>query len=155
MAVEKAERVISEQFREFEYWDQAPDCELSALLLHSANGILIERRSEIALRYPGQWDLPGEQLRESDQTPSDAIARKIKQQPGLRSLSPSLLTSFDDLDISTGKILRHHVFFAQVEDAPDVQHEGEVKWIPLDDAASSHRLSHAAVRALASFRRRL
>ena len=153
IAVEKAERLISDQFRDFEYWDRTPDCELSALLIHSPSGILVERRAETALRYPGLWDLPGEQLRQSDDTPTDAIARKIKEQPGCRNSSPSFLTSFDDLDVSTGKLLRHHVFFVHIDQIlPDS--EGEVKWIPLNDA-DSHQLSHAAVRSLASFRRRL
>ncbi|HYK21917.1 MAG TPA: sugar phosphate nucleotidyltransferase [Pyrinomonadaceae bacterium] len=152
ITVEKAERLISEQYREFEYWDQTPDYELSTLLLHSSREVLVERRAETALRYPGLWDIPGEQLRDSDHGPSDAIARQIKQQP---DLSPTFLTSFDDLDTSTGKILRHHVFFVHVDDKLlDIHHEGEVKWISLD-AASSDQLSHAAVRSLASFRRRL
>jgi dTDP-glucose pyrophosphorylase/ADP-ribose pyrophosphatase YjhB (NUDIX family) len=156
MAVEKAERLISDHFRDFEYWDQTPDSELSALLLHSPRGILVECRAKTGLRYRGLWDIPGEQLGESDQTPNDAIARKIKEQPGCQNLLPSFLTSFDDLDISTGKILRHHVFFVHLDEVlPDSHHQGEVKWIPLDDAGSSHQLSHAAVRSLASFRRRL
>ena len=155
MAVEKAERLIGDRFQDFEYWDQTPDCELSALLLHSPGVILAERRPETATRYPGLWDIPGEQVRQGDHTPSDAIARKIKEQPGWPNLSPSFLTSFDDLDVSTKKILRHHVFFVHVDEVPDFRHEGEVKWIPLDDAGSSERLSHAAVRSLASFRRRL
>lgn len=151
IAVEKAERLVSDQFRDFEYWDRTPDCELSALILHSPSGILVERRAETALRYPGLWDLPGEQLRQSVDTPSDAIARKIK--PRYPNSSPSFLTSFDDLDVSTGKLLRHHVFFVHIDQIlPDS--EGEVRWIPLNDAGSLP-LSHAAVRSLASFRRRL
>jgi dTDP-glucose pyrophosphorylase len=153
IAVEKAERLVSDQFRDFEYWDRTPDCELSALILHSPSGILVERRAETALRYPGLWDLPGEQLGQNDYAPTDAIARKIKEQPNCRNLLPSFLTSFDDLDVSTGKLLRHHVFFVHIDQIlPDS--EGEVKWIPLNDAGS-HQLSHAAVRSLASFRRRL
>jgi len=153
IGIEKAERLVSDQFRDFEYWDRTPDCELSALVIHSPSGILVERRAETALRYPGLWDIPGEELRPGVDTPTDAIARKIKEQPGCRNLTPSFLTSFDDLDVSTGKILRHHVFFAHVDEISDS--EREVKWIPLDDAGSFHSLSHAAVRALASFRRRL
>ncbi len=156
MAVEKAEWLIGDQFRDFEYWDQTPDCELSALLIQSPKGILVERRPETALRYRGLWDIPGEQLRQSDQTPSDAIARKIKGLASCQNLLPTFLTSFDDLDISTGKILRHHLFFVRVDEiSPDLHYEGDVKWIPLAGAGSSHPLSHAAVRSLASFRRRL
>lgn len=156
IAVEKAERLVSEHFRDFEYWDQTPDRELSALFLHSPQGMLVELRPETALRYPGLWDIPGEQLRQSDHTPADAIARKIKEQPNCRNSTPTFLTSFDDLDVSTGKILRHHVFFVHVEEVlPGPRDEGEVKWIPLETATSSHSLSHAAVRSLASFRRRL
>lgn len=155
MAVEKAERLIGNQFRDFEYWDQAPDCELSALLIHSPKGILVERRPETAQRYRGLWDIPGEQLQETDHTPGDAITRKIKEQAGCQKLPPSFLTSFDDLDISTGKILRHHVFFVHLDEmSPDFHEQGDVKWIPLAEAGS-HPLSHAAVRSLASFRRRL
>ena len=147
MAVEKAERLVSERYGDFEYWDQTPDYELSSLLLHSPRGILVERRQEI-------WDIPGEQLRESDHGPSDAMARQVKL--SYPNSFPTFLTSFDDLDVSTGKILRHHVFFAHVDEVlPDSHHQGERKWIPLDDSASSHQLSHAAVRSLASFRRRL
>ena len=154
MALEKAERLIGEQFRDFEYWDQTPDCELSSLLIQSPRGILVERRPETALRYRGLWDIPGEPLQQSDHTPTDAIARKLKEAGG-QKLLPSFLTSFDDLDISTGKIFRHHVFFVRVDErAPDLHHEGDVKWIPLDGAGSSHPLSPAAERSLASFRRR-
>lgn len=156
IAIEKAERLVSDNFRDFEYWDQTPDCELSALVVHSQHGMLVERRAQTALRYPGLWDIPGEQLRQSDHTPGDAIARKIKEQTNYRNLTPTFLTSFDDPDVSTGKILRHHVFFAHLEEVlPDPHGEGELKWIPLDDAGPSHSLSHAAVRSLASFRRRL
>jgi dTDP-glucose pyrophosphorylase len=156
IAVEHAERLISDQFRDFEYWDQTPDYELSALVFHSPRGILVERRSENAFRYPGLWDIPGEQLRQTDHTPGDAIARHINAQPLCRNLFPSFLTSFDDLDVSTGKLLRHHVFFVNVDEVlPDSHNEGKVKWIPLDATGSSHHLSHAAVRSLASFRRRL
>lgn len=152
IAVEKAERLIGDRYRDFEYWDQTPDCELSALILHSPTGILMERRPENALRYQGLWDIPGEQLRQTD-SPGDAIARHVKEQPSYRNLLPSFLTSFDDLDVSTGKLLRHHVFFVHLDEVlPDSHHEGEVKWIALDD---TDHLSHAAVRSLASFRRRL
>jgi len=155
MAVEKAERLIGDQFSDFEYWDQAPDCELSALLIHSPKGLLVERRPETAGRYRGLWDIPGEQL-QNDQTPGDAIARKVKEQAGCQNLLPSFLTSFDDLDISTGKILRHHVFFVHVDEiTPDFHPDGDVRWMPLAGAGSSDPLSHAAVRSLASLRRRL
>jgi ADP-ribose pyrophosphatase YjhB (NUDIX family) len=155
MAVEKAERLIGDRFRDFEYWDQTPDCELSALVIQSPKGILMERRSESASRYHGLWDLPGEQLLQSHSTPSDAIPRKLKEKASGQNLLPSFLTSFDDLDISTGKILRHHVFFVHVDEiSPDFDEERDVKWIPLADAVS-HPLSNAAVRSLASFRRRL
>jgi dTDP-glucose pyrophosphorylase len=154
-AVEKAERLISDHVEEFEYWDQKPDSELAALLLRTPSGILVEQRSQTASRYRRLWDIPGGQLEARDGSPASLIASKIEQQ-GWRDLNPQPLTSFDDLDVSTGKLLRHHVLFASAdEELPISPAQTEQKWLRLGDEESSSWLSGAATRSLASLRRHI
>ena len=74
----------------------------------------------------------------------------------MADLNPQPLTSFDDLDISTGKLLRHHVSFASVnEELPISPAQTEQKWLRLGEEESSSWLSGAATRSLASLRRHI
>src|SRR5215216_2928389 len=92
-AVNKAERLISDHLYEFEYWDQKPDYELAAILLHTPSGIIVEHRSRTSSRYRSFWDMPGTRLGRGDGDPARAIARKVQQQQW-GSVNPDFLTSF-------------------------------------------------------------
>lgn len=151
-AARRAEQLIRDHLCEFEFWDQKPDREFATLLLHETASILVERRTEAASRYRGLWDIPAAPLEADDRSPLRAIARWI-QRRGWRCSALEPLTAFDDLDYSTGKLLRHHVFRARADGrfaAP--LHGAQQRWMDLEESNASAALSTAFTRALASMR---
>lgn len=152
-AVDKAEQLISAHFQAFEYWHQVPDREVAALLLESPPEILLERWSAAAA-YTQLWHLPVESLRQDDHLPGQAIARMLQAHPGWPRLHPEFLTAFDDLDAITGRLVRHHVFFARADKPlPLSCRQRERQWIALDETRSG-LLDTTVARALAALRRR-
>jgi NDP-mannose synthase len=151
-AAARAEQLIRDHPREFEYWDETPDRELATLLLHGRSSLLVEQRTERASQYRGLWDIPAAPVRADGSSPSRTMARWIQRQ-GWRCSELEPLTSFDDLDYSTGKLLRHHVFRARA-DGPFTAPTGGAKqrWMGLEESDSSAALSTALTRALASMR---
>jgi dTDP-glucose pyrophosphorylase len=151
-AAARAEQLIRDHLCEFEYWDQTPDRELATLLLCGPSRIFVEQRADTASRYRGLWDIPAAQIKAEDGSPLQALARRIHQQ-GWRCSDLEPLTSFDDLDYSTGKLLRHHVFSARAEGSFSALTPGaKQRWMALEESNSSPALSPALTRALASMR---
>ena len=151
-AAARAEELIRNRLSEFEYWDQKPDHELASLLLCKSSAMLIEQHLDTASRYRGLWDVPSIQIAPEDGSPARAVARWIKQQ-GLHCSDPQPLTSFDDLDASTGKLLRHHVFYARADDSlSTLVLKAKQRWMAPEELGASQTLSTAVVRAAASLR---
>ncbi len=151
-AAGRAEELIRNRLSEFEYWDQKPDHELATLLLCKPSAIFIEQHLDTASRYRGLWDVPSIQIAPEDSSPVRAVARWIKQQ-GWHCSDPRPLTSFDDLDASTGKLLRHHVFYARTDDSLSaLVLKAKQRWMDLEELGASQILSTAVVRAAASLR---
>jgi NDP-mannose synthase len=154
-AILKAEQLVTEHLTAFEYWDHTPDCEVAALMLCSPAGILVEYRSYSSSRYPGLWDVPGEHIEPGDRSPIDAISRKLEREPAWCCVTPEFLASFDDLDTTTGQLIRHHVFFALTRDTLPVVRPAESKWIPLEEKHQVFPLSPPLATSLALLRKHL
>ena len=150
--VGKAERLICEKFQSFELWEQEPDLESAVLVIHSKAGLLVKLRDEFSLRYPGLWDIPGEILRDYRETPDAAISSQIHNNSAWHGLKHQYLTTFDDLDVATGKLIRHHVFHAQADEPANLlnncTHE---KWVSADEINYTPYLSPPFIRAAAFF----
>lgn len=154
-AILKAEQLVTEHRTAFEYWGHTPDCEVAALMLSSPAGILVEYRPYSASRYPGLWDVPGEHIEPGDRSPIDAISRKLEKEPTWCSVTPEFLTSFDDLDTTTRRLIRHHVFFARTSNPLPPFRPAGSKWIPLEDKDQAIPLSPPLTTSLASLRKHL
>jgi NDP-sugar pyrophosphorylase family protein len=154
-AILKAEQLVTEHRTAFEYWGRTPDCEVAALILRSPAGILAEYRTYSSSRYPGLWDVPGEQIEPGDRSPIDAITRKLEREPAWCGVIPEFLTSFDDLDTTTGQLVRHHVFFAFTRDTLPVSRAAGSRWLSLEEEDQDFPLSPPLATSLASLRKHL
>ncbi|HKQ62805.1 MAG TPA: sugar phosphate nucleotidyltransferase [Candidatus Polarisedimenticolaceae bacterium] len=144
-----AERLLAEQRDSFEHWGEPPAHEVVALLMLSASRALVAHRPARSARYRGSWDVPGDELRRDGATPSDALGRLLAHTvPGSR-LAPKFLTSLDDLDVTTGRLIRHHVFVAHAEDVPSLSEDSSVRWVSRKGLPRLGSLSSPLVRALA------
>jgi NDP-mannose synthase len=154
-ALDKAERLMLDHAQVFEYWEYTPECQVVNLMLSSPLGILIEFRSGMASRYPGLWDMPGERCQPTDLTPIEGLIDTLREYSGWPCLRPKFLATFDDLDVATGQLIRHHVFVTITDRTPPVPGSGKrLQWIPHAAVTSSLPLSPALVRAMAALRRR-
>jgi dTDP-glucose pyrophosphorylase len=154
-AVEKAEGLIREHFREFELWDQTPDREVVRLLLCSPQGVLLEPHSSTAARNSVLLDLPGEQITIGDNSPVD-VALRLLQNYRRQLSAPTLLISFDELDVTAGQLVRYHVFHARTDEEwvpPSL--ERQEHWLSLAESEYSSALSSPLVRSLAALKGRL
>jgi dTDP-glucose pyrophosphorylase len=154
-AADEAEKLITSKYLAFEHWKQTPDAQVADLLLHSPQGILAEFRPESASRYPTQWDIPGEELvQDRSATPRETVETILKELDE-RPATLQFLVSFDDLDVASGRVLRHHVFSMPTnEERPLARAGTERKWFRLEDTGSMFRMSPAIVRSFAFYRRR-
>lgn len=148
-ALARAERLLAEQKDAFEHWDDAPAHEVVALLVLSSSRALLAHRPARSARYRGSWDVPGDELRRDGTTPSDALGRLLAHTlPGCR-LAPKFSTSFDDLDVTTGRLIRHHVFVGYAGDEPPPCEGSSVRWVSRESLRRLGALSSPLVRALA------
>jgi mannose-1-phosphate guanylyltransferase/phosphomannomutase len=154
-AIPKAEQLVTEHLTAFEYWDHPPDCEIAALMLCSPAGILVEYRPHPSSRYSGLWDIPGEHIEPGDRSPRNAISRKFEREPAWCRGTPEFLTSFDDLDTTTGHLIRHHVFFVLARDTLPLPPLAGLKWMPLEEKDQTFPLSPPLATSLASLRKHL
>lgn len=148
-AVARAEALIRRHCAEFETWRRPPDSVVAAVLATDGERVALRARSPEAGRYRGLWDLPGVEL---DPDGGTGAARRLGQERGWGRLRP--LISFDDLDVSTGRLLRHHLYDSSSVPAPGDAVAGEpdgasLRWLPLGEVTSSLELSPPARRALA------
>jgi NDP-mannose synthase len=153
-AVDKAEQLISDHAQAFNFWERTPDCQVVSLVLRSPFGILVEHRSTLASRYRGLWDLPGKQLRPMTSPSFESLLDCIQAEYRWPCRRPEFLTSFDDLDVTTGQLIRHQVYFTHNDGTSLIPWcERSLQWLPLAEMDSSLPLSPATVRAMAALRR--
>jgi hypothetical protein len=68
---------------------------------------------------------------------------------------PEFLTSFDDLDVATTRLIRHHVFVARLSDeSPALRLDAGARWVERERLDGPARFSTSLVRALACARAR-
>ena len=152
-SVERAEQLIGSHFEEFEWWRQPFDCQVAGVLLRSPAGILLERRAETASEYPGLWHIPGGQPRPRGCQVIDAPVRTMFAR--VQTSDFDLLTSFDDLDTFSGRLIRHHIFLAEAgEQWRDLHLDQKSEWIPLEGVQALAPRSPVLIRALAALARR-
>jgi len=146
----QAEQLIAEHMDSFEHWDDAPQHEVVALLVLSPSSALLVHRPARAARYPERWDVPGEELHRDDTTPREAARRLLARVvPGTR-LAPEFLASFDDLDVATRRLVRHHVFVAHADDEPSPpSFDAPARWVGRQRLERLGPLSAPLVRSLA------
>jgi dTDP-glucose pyrophosphorylase len=112
--VDKAEELIIQQFQSFEHWTQTPDCEVATLVVHSPSGVLMKMGCANQSNGSEYWQLPSQRITNGLRSPNDAIARIVSGQAAFEVLQPDFVLSFDDLELGTGRLVRHHVFAARM-----------------------------------------
>lgn len=125
----------------------APELEVvGAVITAGERGPLLEWRPEGASTYAGRWDTPGGKI-EPGEAPAAAIARELEEELGWGEAEVRPLCVFDDLDVSSGRWVRHHVFTGAAPSAPRAREGQRVAWsASFDDEAP---LAAPARRALA------
>jgi NDP-sugar pyrophosphorylase family protein len=152
-ALEAAEALFAGRRESFDCWSSAHDAEVVGCLLQHDGHLLLEWRPETARCYAAQWDTPGGKL-ESGETPEQALRREMSEELGLSLAPPDVrpVARFDDVDASSGKVFRHHVFHARVPTRDIRTREGRLlRWCPRETLPSLQPLSAAVLRAVAAW----
>jgi dTDP-glucose pyrophosphorylase len=111
-AVEKAEKLIMGNFKDFELWRQPAALEIATLcVLNKQRVALLKSQSHSASVIAR---LPAENVLPQNGTPLQS-AYRLRDQVGLpRVGKPILLASYDELDPRNAQRTRHHVFVAEM-----------------------------------------
>lgn len=107
--------------------------EVCGAVLVSGRACLLEWRPATAALSPAVWDTPGGKL-EPGETPSEAMARELHEELGLRELALRKLAVLDEVAPGRGWV-RHHVFAAtlDVHHRPAAREGQTLAMRPLDD----------------------
>ena len=149
-----AEVLLAGRRDSFDCWSSAQNEEVVGCLLQHDRQLLLEWRPETARCYASQWDTPGGRL-EPGESPEQALVREMLEELGLSLAAADLraVARFDDVDASSGRVFRHHVFHAQLATKDVRSREGRVlEWYGRETLPSLQPLSAAVVRAVASWR---
>jgi dTDP-glucose pyrophosphorylase len=148
-ALARAERLIAEHADAFERWHDAAAEDVVALLVLSPASALLAHRSGRAARYPRSWDVPVIDLRAGGEGTGETAGRLLARiVPGTQP-APRFVTSFDDLDVATRRLARHHVFVADAADEPPPSSGSAARWVSRARLDRLGPLSAPLVRALA------
>lgn len=147
--VRRAELLVAGHPERFEHWKESPAAEVAALVLRSATRMLVVRRPAAADRYRDLWDVPGERLGRDDAIPFDGVDRLLGYLRAAADVKPELVASFDDLDVTGGRLIRHHVFVADVADEPrGLVPDAATQWVDRARVAELPSASAPLMRAL-------
>lgn len=147
-AVARAESLVAEHPGRFERHAGEPAVVVVGAVLRDGDAVLVERRSASSRAYAGLWDTPGGKL-EAAESPEGAIARELDEELGLRAPVRAVAT-FDDLDPSSGRVFRHHVFEARVKRGEVRAREGQaLAWINVAELEARDDVAAPTRRALA------
>ena len=127
VAVHRAEQMLAVPDNAFECWSGAPDRRVVGAVLRSAEGVLLERRPDDARCYAGCWDTPGGKI-EPGESPEGAMRRELMEELGFDPGDLRALATFDDLDPTTGRVFRHHVFVATLDRMPRAREGQRLAW---------------------------
>ena len=144
-AVQKATSMIFQNQHAFEHWGP-PEVEVVGALFWKDQNLLLERRPSHAKCYPDCWDSPGGKI-EAGETPMMALKRELKEELGIDIKTALPLCVFDDVDIHSKRIFRHHVFMIRGSHHPIPQEGQTLNWFSPRDLPS--KLALPAARSLA------
>lgn len=149
-AVERADALVSCHAEAFELWPGRPDEEFVALLLSGSHGVALRPTGDKA------WCLPHTRLRDTDTL---TAAKRVAARCSARSKCPEPLATFDEIDVSSRRRNRIHVFAAPSADASadataDANLADPMRWFRRQDIDALASVSPIVRRALAAGQRR-
>lgn len=146
-AVARADALVAQHPSRFEAHARASALTVVGALLRDGDAVLLEARPASSRAYAGLWDTPGGKV-EPGETPEEAIARECEEELGARPMLRALAT-FDDLDPTSGRVIRHHVFEGTLpRDAAHAREGQTLRWWPTT-ALEGSDIATPARRALA------
>lgn len=148
--IHAAERLLAAHADLFDCWHPAPTIEVVGCVLVRGDEVLLEYRPATARCYASQWDTPGGHI-EAGETPQQAIVRELGEELGLEGTDVRPAARFDDFDVTSGQVFRHHVFSARVADGAVSARDGQrVAWHRRAEIASLTDVGSAALRSVAA-----
>ena len=148
-AIARAEAQILATGEDLSSSQRASNGAVTALLVHRPGAVLLEQREEGALRYAGLWDLPG--FCPGDENEGQPERRFARQLLLGDDAVPRFLLSFDDLDVHSGKFIRHRVFDIRCYNDTTVR---PGTWVAMTGDSRTEALSSPAKRAVAALQAR-
>jgi mutator protein MutT len=147
--IRAAEALVARHAERFELWHRAPDVQVVGCVLLRDDDVLLEYRPDDARCYAAQWDTPGGKIAPGE-TPAQAMARELSEELGVapRDLRPA--TRFDDVDTTSRRVFRHHVFTAALDGAAAAREGQRLAWHPRGRVAELGRVGRPALRSLAA-----
>jgi hypothetical protein len=147
-AVHEAGKLLLAHECAFERWRRTPDGEMAALVMRSPAGVLVERSTAAACRA-ACWEIPLAAVTGSGA--EAAIEAAVSRRLACRPRPPlSLLASFDEVDTTTRRLNRYHIFVADVREPALAAHPGIVRrWIRPEERESAVSYGPVLSRALA------
>jgi mutator protein MutT len=148
--VAAAERLVAQHADAFDCWHPAPTIEVVGCALVRGDQVLLEYRPPTARCYAALWDTPGGHI-EAGETPEQAIRRELAEELGLEPAGLEWAARFDDIDLTSGRVFRHHVFRAELAADDVAARDGQkLAWHARGALAERHDVASAAIRSIAA-----
>jgi dTDP-glucose pyrophosphorylase/ADP-ribose pyrophosphatase YjhB (NUDIX family) len=128
-------------------WAPSYECEVVVALLFGQRGLLLKWRGPDDAHADG-WNMP-RRIVKSGESLFDALHGVLREQFGLREPNARVIGSFDDIDMSTARILRYYVFAVAVEDGASVRDGRDLRWFIVDDLPEQADVDVVVTRSLA------
>jgi mutator protein MutT len=143
-----AEALLASHDDTYELWHPGPAVEVVGGVLVRGDDVLLERRAATARCYADQWDTPGGHV-EAGEAPDAAIVRELEEELGVTPAALRLVARFDDVDSTSRRVFRHHVFAARVDGEVVARHGQHIAWCPRTSIAGMEGVASAVLRSLA------
>ena len=117
--------------------------------------VLLERRPSTSAHYPACWDTPGGKI-ERGESPSAAMRRELHEELGLDGIMPEALTCFDDIDVASRAVVRHHVYAVPLQEHKTEPMLGqELRWVERTELPRVDELAPVALRSFRAWEGRM
>ncbi|HEX7035607.1 MAG TPA: sugar phosphate nucleotidyltransferase [Pseudomonadales bacterium] len=134
-AAARAEVLLRDRADQFEIWASHPDDEVAALLLCSGRNVALQRHPA------GAWCLP-----RSAPTSKPAVVQTARSIARRYGVEPLPLATVDDVDTVRKRIIRTHLFSA---DLADTAVAADLTWFPQEQVGDLDHVAPLVSRALA------